>query len=72
MPEHEIRVALVMNCGVRLEVWMGDVAHELDPIRLATTPGAPAAQPYDPPVADRWSGYCVHPVGTSNVGWSST
>src|SRR3954463_10476471 len=53
-PEHEIRLALVMNGGVSLAVWMGGVTHELDLIRRATTENTPAPQAYDLPVADRW------------------
>ena len=40
--QHEIRLALVMNGGVSLAVWMGGVAHELDLIRRATTENTPA------------------------------
>ncbi|MEV0289310.1 MULTISPECIES: DUF3376 domain-containing protein [unclassified Kribbella] len=54
MAEHEIRIALVMNGGVSLAVWMAGVTHELDLIRRASTPGAPPAQPYDEKVAARW------------------
>ena len=52
--EHEIRIALVMNGGVSLAVWMAGVAHELDLIRRATTEGSPPSQEYDEPVARRW------------------
>ncbi len=52
--QHEIRLALVMNGGVSLAVWMGGVTHELDLIRRATTPGAPPARDHDSDVADRW------------------
>src|SRR5688572_21567190 len=54
MAQHEIRVALVMNGGVSLAVWMAGVTHELDLIRRASTPGTPPAQPYDLVVAARW------------------
>jgi patatin-related protein len=54
MAQHEIRVALVMNGGVSLAVWMAGVTHELDLIRRASTPGTPAAQPHDRAVAERW------------------
>ena len=30
MSDHEIRVALVLNGGVSLAVWMGDVVHDTD------------------------------------------
>ena len=52
--QHEIRLALVMNGGVSLAVWMGGVTHELDLIRRATTAGAPPARDHDSDVADRW------------------
>ncbi|MFJ8976844.1 patatin-like protein [Streptomyces sp. NPDC102282] len=37
-PRTEIRLALVMNGGVSLAVWMGGVAHELDLLRRASLP----------------------------------
>jgi predicted acylesterase/phospholipase RssA len=59
MSEHEIRIALVLNGGVSLAVWMGGVTHELDLIRRASGTGdAPAAQPYDEPLAARWRELC--------------
>ncbi|MFC7497224.1 MULTISPECIES: DUF3376 domain-containing protein [unclassified Nocardioides] len=51
---HEIRLALVMNGGVSLAVWMGGVSHELDLIRRATTEGTPSPSGGDAPVAERW------------------
>ncbi len=51
---HEIRLALVMNGGVSLAVWMGGVTHELDLIRRATTDGTPPAREHDTEVAARW------------------
>jgi predicted acylesterase/phospholipase RssA len=36
-----IRLALVMNGGVSLAVWMGGVTHELDLLRRASTAGVP-------------------------------
>jgi len=59
MSDHEIRIALVLNGGVSLAVWMGGVTHELDLIRRASGSGAsPAAQPYDEVLADRWRELC--------------
>ena len=52
--QHEIRLALVMNGGVSLAVWMGGVAHELDLIRRATTENTPASMGKDVAVANRW------------------
>src|SRR4051794_30003548 len=57
--DHEIRIALVLNGGVSLAVWMGGVTHELDLIRRASGTGdAPGAQPYDEPLAARWRELC--------------
>ncbi len=47
-----MRVALVMNGGVSLAIWMGGVTHELDRVRRA---GFPELATLSPP-ADRWSG----------------
>lgn len=59
MSDHEIRIALVLNGGVSLAVWMGGVTHELDLIRRASGAGAaPAAQPYDEVLASRWRDLC--------------
>lgn len=59
MSDHEIRIALVLNGGVSLAVWMGGVTHELDLIRRASGDGdAPAAQEYDEPLAARWQALC--------------
>ncbi|MFK4086381.1 DUF3376 domain-containing protein [Kribbella sp. NPDC020789] len=59
MSEHEIRIALVLNGGVSLAVWMGGVTHELDLIRRASGPdSAPGPQPYDAVLADRWRELC--------------
>ena len=38
MSDHEVRIALVLNGGVSLAVWMGGVTHELDLIRRASGP----------------------------------
>lgn len=46
MTDHEIRIALVLNGGVSLAVWMGGVTHELDLIRRASGGSdAPGSQP---------------------------
>ncbi len=59
MSEHEIRIALVLNGGVSLAVWMGGVTHELDLIRRASgSDDAPDSQPYDAVLADRWRELC--------------
>ncbi len=54
MAQHEVRVALVMNGGVSLAVWMAGVTHELDLARRASTEGTPPAQSHDEAVATRW------------------
>ncbi|TDD28255.1 DUF3376 domain-containing protein [Kribbella turkmenica] len=59
MTDHEVRIALVLNGGVSLAVWMGGVTHELDLIRRASGPeGLPPSQPYDEVLADRWRELC--------------
>src|SRR6266516_3436233 len=59
MTDHEIRIALVLNGGVSLAVWMGGVTHELDLIRRASGDGkAPKSQPYDEELARRWRELC--------------
>ncbi|GAA3085743.1 putative acylesterase/phospholipase RssA [Kribbella aluminosa] len=59
MTDHEIRIALVLNGGVSLAVWMGGVTHELDLIRRASgRSGAPGPQRYDAVIADRWRELC--------------
>ncbi|TCO35728.1 patatin-related protein [Kribbella steppae] len=59
MTDHEVRIALVLNGGVSLAVWMGGVTHELDLIRRASGPnGSPPSQPYDEVLADRWRELC--------------
>ncbi|TCO45103.1 patatin-related protein [Kribbella antiqua] len=59
MTDHEIRIALVLNGGVSLAVWMGGVTHELDLIRRASGPkGAPGPQPYDEVLTQRWRELC--------------
>jgi predicted acylesterase/phospholipase RssA len=59
MTDHEVRIALVLNGGVSLAVWMGGVTHELDLIRRASGPaGTPPSQPYDEVLAERWRDLC--------------
>lgn len=58
MSDHEIRIALVLNGGVSLAVWMGGVTHELDLIRRASGSGTASAQPYDEVLAKRWRELC--------------
>ncbi|TDO44709.1 patatin-related protein [Kribbella sp. VKM Ac-2527] len=59
MSDHEIRIALVLNGGVSLAVWMGGVTHELDLVRRASGGDElPAAQPYDEVLAARWRDLC--------------
>src|SRR6185369_3356139 len=53
----QLRMALVLNGGVSLAVWMGGVVHELDLLRRACSDGLDPAQqprPYDQVVFDRW------------------
>ncbi len=59
MGDHEVRVALVLNGGVSLAVWMGGVVHELDLLRRASSGGASIKpQPYDEQIAARWAALC--------------
>ncbi|TCC50969.1 DUF3376 domain-containing protein [Kribbella capetownensis] len=59
MTDHEIRIALVLNGGVSLAVWMGGVTHELDLIRRASgSSSAPGPQSYDEVLAERWRELC--------------
>jgi predicted acylesterase/phospholipase RssA len=64
-PAGELRLAVVMNGGVSLAIWMGGVAHELDLLRRAsarderpsgaTGPiGRDSVPDYDRPVFDAW------------------
>ncbi|WP_123962337.1 patatin-like protein [Streptomyces sp. TLI_185] len=50
---HEIRLALVLNGGVSLAVWMGGVIHELDLIRRASRKD-PSHFPEDEPIFSMW------------------
>ncbi|MEU9488801.1 patatin-like protein [Streptomyces decoyicus] len=53
---HETRLALVLNGGVSLAVWMGGVTHELDLLRRASsgTDSAGAVVDADRPVFEIW------------------
>jgi predicted acylesterase/phospholipase RssA len=50
----QIRIALVMNGGVSLAVWMGGVAHEIDLLRRASMGASPPADPCERSVFDAW------------------
>ncbi|MGP3927959.1 DUF3376 domain-containing protein [Streptomyces sp. 8N616] len=58
--DEEIRLALVMNGGVSLAVWMGGVTHEIDLLRRASDPqvGPKMVRPEDRPVFERWREAC--------------
>ena len=45
-PTEELRIAVVLNGGVSLAVWMGGVSHELNRLSFADDPGR--ASPYAP------------------------
>ncbi|TMR93027.1 DUF3376 domain-containing protein [Nonomuraea basaltis] len=55
-PKTEVRLALVLNGGVSLAVWMGGVAHELDLLRRASRSGdsAEGLRQQDKPVFEFW------------------
>ncbi|GAA3129575.1 DUF3376 domain-containing protein [Streptosporangium carneum] len=54
-PNKDIRLALVLNGGVSLAVWMGGVAHELDLLRRASGSGSPEPVPEnEAPVFEIW------------------
>jgi predicted acylesterase/phospholipase RssA len=58
--DHAIRVALVLNGGVSLAVWMGGVVHELDLARRASVGAtAPKPQEYDQTLSERWAKLCL-------------
>jgi predicted acylesterase/phospholipase RssA len=52
-PRYEMRLALVLNGGVSLAVWMGGVTAEIDRMRRAAYPALPRAES-DGPVMERW------------------
>jgi patatin-related protein len=52
--DHEVRLALVLNGGVSLAVWMGGVAHELDLLRRATADDSLSSKAYDVELVDLW------------------
>lgn len=64
----ELRLALVLEGGVSLAVWMGGVTHEINNLRATappTDPDAPAADPpCSPAVADAWQAI----VSKSGIG----
>ena len=59
-PRTELRLALVMNGGVSLAVWMGGVAHEIA-LLLRASRGQLRPPPDDPDraVYDRWAALCA-------------
>jgi predicted acylesterase/phospholipase RssA len=59
MHNEEVRIALVLNGGASLAIWMAGLIHELDLLRRASA-GAddPAVQPYDATIAQRWKELC--------------
>jgi predicted acylesterase/phospholipase RssA len=69
--EKEVRLAIVMNGGVSLAVWMGGVAHEIDLLRRASrvARGATEAEvgevcAHDRGIFDKWVEFCTaHDVG---------
>ena len=57
MVQQELRIALVLNGGVSLAVWMGGVVHELDLLRRASAPRSadgPGPRDYDEATFARW------------------
>ncbi|WP_354644227.1 DUF3376 domain-containing protein [Kitasatospora camelliae] len=56
----EVRLALVLNGGISLAVWMGGVAHELDLLRRASRgdPESSVERPEDRPVFRLWQRLC--------------
>ncbi|MFN2538754.1 MAG: patatin-like phospholipase family protein, partial [Mycobacteriales bacterium] len=54
----EIRLALVLNGGVSLAVWMGGVVHELDLARRASLGLDPPDDPEDAAVYEHWKQVC--------------
>ena len=58
-PVTEVRIALVLNGGVSLAVWMGGVAHEIDLLRRASANVMrPPTDSPDRPVYDAWRRLC--------------
>src|SRR4051794_25560275 len=54
----EVRLALVLNGGVSLAVWMGGVVHELDLARRASLGQPPPDDPLERAVFDHWKKVC--------------
>lgn len=59
--ETEQRIALVLNGGVSLAVWMAGVVYEIDLLRRASTAGTTPDGP-DAEIMERWRGLC-RPAG---------
>ncbi len=67
----EVRLALVLNGGVSLAVWMGGVTHEIDLLRRASRVAGGASEEsvggvaeHDRAIFDRWVEFCQeHPFG---------
>jgi predicted acylesterase/phospholipase RssA len=59
-PRTELRLALVMNGGVSLAVWMGGVAHEIALLARASRQQLPPPPDHpDRPVYDQWAKLCA-------------
>ncbi|MFD9192335.1 patatin-like phospholipase family protein [Streptomyces phaeochromogenes] len=58
--DEEILLALVMNGGVSLAVWMGGVTHEIDLLRRASDPDVTPStvRESDQPMFERWRAAC--------------
>ena len=55
----EVRIALVMNGGVSLAVWMAGVTHELDLLRRASKGLTPPESVDERAVYDTWKRFCT-------------
>lgn len=63
----EVRLALVLNGGVSLAVWMGGVVHELDLARRASLGLPPPTDPLDAAVFEHWRRVCDQAAVTLRV-----